>query len=87
MQHGTQKNVPHNIVGRRLKYLVNTQLLDEAIQRSGIKTSFLIEKLGISNNAFYKKKNGQIKWRKSEIYVVQDILRLSDVEVLKIFFN
>lgn len=49
---------------------VDTQLLDEKIEKSGLKVSFLIEKLGISPNGFYKKKNGEIPFRTSEVYVL-----------------
>lgn len=65
---------------------VDTQLLDEKIEKSGLKVSFLIEKLGISPNGFYKKKNGEIPFRTSEVYVLCDLLRIeSEEEKQKIF--
>lgn len=66
--------------------MVNTLLLDEKIKASGIKVSFLIEALGLSPQGFYKKKNGKTKWRGAEIYVVKDVLRLSDIDAQKIFY-
>jgi len=68
--------------------MVDTELLDEKIKKSGVKISFLIDKLGLSSQGFYKKKkNPKAKWRGSEIYVIQDILRLSDAETNKIFYS
>lgn len=66
--------------------MVNTQLLDKAIDESGLYLKFIIDKLGISRNGFDKKRKGQIKFRKAEIYVLKDILRLSDTEEKAIFF-
>ena len=37
--------------------MVNTKLLDSKIESSGMKVSFIIEKMGISRSAFYKKKD------------------------------
>ena len=48
---------------------VNTQLLEKKIKESGIKVSFIIEKLGLSSEGFYKKKRGEIPFRIAEIYV------------------
>lgn len=65
---------------------VNTQLLEEAIADSGIKVSFIIKKLGISPEGFYKKKRGEIPFRTAEIYVLCDLLRLSEREKSLIFY-
>lgn len=66
--------------------MVDTKLLDEKIKASGIKVSFLIKQLGLSPQGFYKKKNGHTKWRGAEMYVVKDVLRLSELEAQKIFY-
>lgn len=65
---------------------VNTELLDKKIDESGLKVSFLIEKLGISHNGFYKKKNGEIPFRASEVYVLCDLLKISDEAEKKLIF-
>lgn len=65
--------------------IADTQLLEEAIKKSGIKISFLCEQLGISRTAFDKKKNGKTKFRVPEIYVLCDLLRLTTDEKAKIF--
>ena len=65
---------------------VDAQLLDAKIEASGLKTNFIIEKLGLSANGFYKKKNGQTPFRISEVYVLCDLLHIDDSEKEKIFF-
>lgn len=65
---------------------VNTELLDKKIEESGLKVSFIVEKLGLSHNGFYKKKNGITPFRTSEIYVLCDLLRITDEEEKKLIF-
>lgn len=67
--------------------MTDTKLLDEKIKASGVKVSFLSEQLGLSRQGFYKKKdNPNAKWRGSEIYVIKDVLRLSEMDAHKIFY-
>lgn len=65
---------------------VDTQLLDEKIKNSGLKTTFIIDKLGLSHNGFYKKKSGKTPFRTAEIYVLCDLLHIPDDEKVKIFY-
>jgi len=65
---------------------VNTQLLDEKITDSGIKVSHIIKKLGLSPEGFYKKKRGETPFRTAEIYVICDLLRLTEAEKSLIFY-
>ena len=64
---------------------VNAQLLDKKIEETGLKVSFIIDKLGLSPNGFYKKKNGITSLRASEVYVLCDLLRINDNEKAEIF--
>lgn len=64
---------------------VNTQLLDAKIAESGLRTNFIIEKLGLSANGFYKKKNGVTPFRVAEVYVICDLLHISEEEKSEIF--
>lgn len=67
--------------------MVNTQLLDKKIKDSGLKSGFIIEKLGISRNAFDKKKKNIHPFRGSEIYVLCDLLKITEEsEKMNIFF-
>ena len=64
---------------------VDTELLDEYITKSGLRTTFLCEQLGISRQAFDKKRKGKIALRGSEVYVLCDLLHIPDEIKPKIF--
>jgi len=64
---------------------VDTALLEKYIEDSGLRTGFIINKLGISRQAFDKKRKGQISFRASEVYVLCSLLRIPDSEQPKIF--
>lgn len=64
---------------------VDTQMLDEYIQKSGLKISFIIEKLGISRTMFDRKRKGTASFKGSEVYVLCDLLKISDDIKPKIF--
>ena len=66
--------------------MINTQLLDERIEQSGLKINYIIEKLGLSKNGFGKKRKGITPFRTAEIYVLCDLLNLSDEDKNNIFF-
>ncbi len=57
---------------------VDTALLDQAIANSGLKTNFIVEKLGISRQAFDRKRRGKNSFRLSEVYVLCDLLKITD---------
>lgn len=65
--------------------MTNTQLLDDKIKNSGLKIGFIIDKLGISRTAFDKKKKNEIAFRASEIYVLCDLLNISEDEKTDFF--
>lgn len=84
-------NLTLNLAGRRSLFVVkalnvDTGLLDRAIDKSGLKNSFICEKLGISKQAWSNRRRGITAFRQSEIYVVCSLLRLNDDEATKIFF-
>ena len=66
--------------------MVNTQLLEERIHQSGLKVGFIVQTVGLSHNGFYKKLRGKTPFRTAEIYVISDLLRLSDADKNAIFF-
>lgn len=66
--------------------MVDTQLLDEKIYSSGIKVGHITNKIGISRQAFDRKKKNMLKFRVSEVYVLCDLLKLTDAEKERIFF-
>lgn len=68
--------------------MTNKELLDEKIAASGLQPSFIIKTLGISVNSFYRKKNNQQPFKAAEVYVLCDILKISDdEEKTKIFYS
>jgi hypothetical protein len=66
--------------------MVNTQLLDAKINGSGFKIGYIVDSLGLSRFGFDKKRKGINKFRKPEIYVLCDLLHLTEDEKQKIFF-
>jgi hypothetical protein len=65
---------------------IDSDLLKKAIERSGLKPSFIAEKLGVTRQALNNKINGKTAFRQSEVYVMCDLLRLSEEERIQIFF-
>lgn len=66
--------------------MINTQLLDKKIEDSGLKLGFIVDKVGLSRNGFDKKRKGINPFRIAEIYVLCDLLSLSDEDKSAIFF-
>lgn len=65
---------------------INTEMLDDAIDASGLKMGYITDKLGISRQAFDRKRKGLIAFRQSEVYVLCDLLRLDGAKGGEIFF-
>ena len=67
--------------------LVNTELLNEKIEQSGLRISFIVDTLGLSRNGFDLKRKGKTAFRTSEVFVLCTLLNISDVsEKAKIFY-
>jgi len=66
--------------------MINTPLLDSRIEQSGLKVGHIVETLGLSRNGFDKKRKGKTAFRTAEIYVLCDLLKLSDADKANIFF-
>lgn len=65
---------------------VDVNGLESYLAKSIYKAEFIIEQLGISRQAFYKKRKGMIPFRASEVYVLCDLLNISADERPKIFY-
>ena len=65
---------------------VDTELLEEWIEKSGYRIGFIADTLGISCQAFDKKRKGVIPFRKSEMYVLTDMLKLPNEVATRIFY-
>ena len=71
----------------KTQMLVNTDLLNEKIEQSGLRISFIVENLGISRQGFDLKRNGKIAFRLSEVFVLCSLLNITDKEEKgKIFY-
>lgn len=65
--------------------IADADLLENYIKESGVKISFICEKLGISPQAFYKKRKGLSPFTASEIFALCLITRIPDTDRPKIF--
>lgn len=52
--------------------------LDNAIRSSGLKIDYIVEKLGISRQAFHKKRHGAIKFNDKEKQILCEILKVDN---------
>ena len=52
--------------------------LENAIQNSGLKIDFIVDKLGISRQAFFKKRKGLIRFNDKEKDILNDILKTDE---------
>lgn len=66
---------------------INKNALHAAIVVNGLTKSGLADYLGISSQSLYKKMNGSREFSRSEIMKIMDILKISDDEVMNIFFR
>jgi ribosome-binding protein aMBF1 (putative translation factor) len=64
--------------GCKMFFLVN---IEKAIQRSGLKRSFIAEKLDIKYDTFRRKLNGETEFKISELLQLAKLLNISITEV------
>ena len=64
---------------------VDTNLLNEYIDKSGYRIGFIVDTLGISREAFNRKRKGEISFRAPEVYVLCDMLKIPEDVKPKIF--
>lgn len=64
---------------------VDEKLLEEKIIISGLKIDFICETLGISPQAFIKKRKGITPFRVAEVFVLCVLLNIAPEERAKIF--
>lgn len=64
---------------------VDTELLNQYIDNSGLKIGYIVDTLGISRQAFDKKRKGEVAFKASEVYVMCDLCRISETDRPKIF--
>jgi DNA-binding XRE family transcriptional regulator len=67
--------------------MTDTVKLKMAIDKSGLKKTFIAETLGLSYQGYLKKENGINDFVSNEIKIMKDLLHLSDKEVIQIFLS
>lgn len=67
--------------------MTNTKLLEQLIQDSGLKLSYIAEMLGISRTALYKKIKGLVQFTGPEIKIMCRLLNLKSwAKIEPVFF-
>jgi hypothetical protein len=67
--------------------MTNKALLNQKIEESGLQPCFIIKTLGITPNSYYRKKDNYVPFKAAEIYVLCDLLKITDpIEKRKIFY-
>lgn len=61
--------------------------LKSIIAASGLKKTFIADKLGLSYQGYLKKENGKSVFTAKEISILKDLLKLSNKEVSEIFLS
>ena len=67
--------------------MVNTELLRETIDNSGISIIFIANKMGVFRESVYNKLSGTTKFKVSEITSISQALNLDDKKRNAIFLN
>lgn len=67
--------------------MTDSTKLKSIIESSGLKKTFIADKLGISYQGYLKKENGKSEFLANEISIMKDLLRLSNKEVSEIFLS
>lgn len=66
--------------------MTNTKLLEDAIERSGLKKGYIAERLGVSRASLINLINGSAEFRASQILVLCKLLNLTNEQRDAIFF-
>lgn len=66
--------------------MTDTELLREAIDRSGLKRTYLAERIGLTYQGYLNKERGESEFRQSEIEALSQLLDLNAEEREAIFF-
>lgn len=82
----TQYQVESGVIRLVKALYVDVDALQKKIDDSGLKPGFIADKLGLTRQGFWKKKKGIIPFRVPEVYVLCDLLNISNEERVKIFY-
>ena len=77
----------YQIKRKEVDIMENITKLTELVKESGIKRSFLAEKMGLSMQGYLNKEYGKSKFNSEEIKVLKDVLHLSPKQLDDLFFS
>ena len=60
--------------------MTNKELLEKAIKDSGLKKSFIAEKIGLTPAGFYNCLNNRAEFKASQISILCDLLGIEDLK-------
>lgn len=66
--------------------MTNTEMLRDAIKKSGLKLEFIAEKLGITRFSLTKKIENVTEFKTSEVQKMCDVLQIEDVDTKEAIF-
>lgn len=66
---------------------IDTEMLNKYIDQSGLKIGYIVETLGISRQAFDRKRNGFVSFTAAEVYVICDLLSIPSYDKSIIFWS
>lgn len=61
-------------------------LLEQAIEKSGLRRRYIVKELGISYASFSGKLYGKVEWKTPEVHKLCKVLRISKSDMIRIFF-
>ncbi len=67
--------------------MTDVERLKKRIDDSGVRKSFIADKMGISYQGYLNKENGKSEFLQTEISVLKTILNLTNKEVAEIFLS
>lgn len=67
--------------------MANTQYLETRIKQSGLKKAYLAEKCGCTRQYLGMKIRNEADFKVEDVKVLRAELKLTNAEILKIFFN
>lgn len=67
--------------------MTNSVLLKEIVKESGLKKTFIAERMGVSYSTYMRKESGKSPFYSDELSIMWSLLNLSEKEVTDIFFS
>lgn len=67
--------------------MTDTKKLREAIKGRGVSFAFIAEKIGMSRQGFCKKLEDNSDFKAYQMFIIKDLLRLTNEEARDIFFK